>query len=216
MDALIIASTGRNSRLIQDIQASGIPVVQIIREQIPKINSIVADYEATGYNAVHYLYNLGSRSIGFLGGNNRIVPFHDRYEGYRRAMQELHLPELTMPSSFVGHSFERGYHDAKELLFQFPNLDAFITSVDSQGLGVLRLLKEQKKRVPEDVRVISLTGHTIGALLETSMTAMELPALEIGESAVRMAIDEIENSNSKPSTPKRLVFPAELVEREST
>ena len=32
---------------------------------------------------------------------------------------------------------------------------------------MLRLLKEQKKRVPEDVRVMSLTGHSIGALLET-------------------------------------------------
>lgn len=216
IDGLIIASTGRNTRLIQDIQASGIPVVQIVREQIPKMNSIVADYEATGYDAVHYLYRQGARNIGFLGGNNRIVPFRDRYQGYQRALQELQLPELTLPSSFVGHSFDRGYHDAKALLFQFPNLDAIITSVDSQGLGVLRLLKEQKKKVPEDVRVISLTGHTIGAMLETSMTAMELPALEMGQSAIRMIIEEIEADSKTPSTPKRLVFPSVLVEREST
>ena len=216
IDALIIASTGRNSRLIQDIQASGVPVIQIIRDQIPHMNSIVADYEATGYNAVHYLYQLGSRHIGFLGGNDRIIPFRNRYQGYQRAMQELHLPELTVPSSFVGHSFEHGYRDAKELLFQFPDLDAVITSVDSQGLGVMRLMKEQKKRVPEDVRVISLTGHTIGGLLETTMTAMELPALEIGRSAVQMAIEEIDSSGDSHTSPRRLVFHAELVEREST
>ena len=216
IDGLIIASTGRNTRLIQDIQASGTPVVQIIRDQIPRMNSIVADYEATAYDAVHYLYRQGARNIGFLGGNNRFVPFHDRYQGYQRALQELHLPELTIPSSFVGHSFERGYHDAKALLFQFPDLDAIITSVDSQGLGVLRLLKEQKKRVPEDIRVMSLTGHTIGAMLEPRMTPMELPALEMGRCAVRMILEEIELDSNIPSSPKRLVFPAELVEREST
>ena len=63
---------------------------------------------------------------------------------------------------------------------------------------------------------MSLTGHTIGAMLETSMTAMELPALEMGQCAVRMIIEEIELDSNIPSSPKRLVFPAELVEREST
>ena len=212
IDGLIIGSTGRNAHLIQDIQASGTPIVQVIREQVPRINSIVADYEET----VQYLYGLGSRSIGFLGGNKKITPFRDRYAGYQRAIQELGLPELTIPSSFVGHSFEHGYREAQELLFQYPQLDAIITSVDSQGLGVLRLLKEQKKRVPEDIRVVSLTGHTIGALLETSMTAMEIPAIEIGVSAVKMLLEEINAPEDTHPIPKRLVFTAELVEREST
>ena len=53
-------------------------------------------------------------------------------------------------------------------------------------------------------------------MLETSMTAMELPALEMGQCAVRMIIEEIELDSNIPSSPKRLVFPAELVEREST
>lgn len=216
IDGLIIGSTGRNTRLIQNIQASGTPVVQVIREQIPRMNSIVADYEATGYDAVRYLYNLGSRNIGFMGGNEKIVPFRDRHTGYQRAMQELGLPELTIPSGFHGHSFEFGYRQAQELLFQYPKLDAIITSVDSQGMGVMRLLKEQKKRVPEDIRVMSLTGHTIGALLETSMTAMEIPAVEMGVNAVRMLLEEIEAPQNMQVAPKRLVFSAELVEREST
>lgn len=216
IDGLIIGSTGRNTHLIQDIQASGTPVVQVIREQVPRMNSIVGDYKATGYDAVQYLYQLGSRNIGFLGGNNKIMPFRDRYVGYQRAIQELGLPEFTIPSSFVGHSFEHGYREAQALLFQYPQLDAIITSVDSQGLGVLRLLKEQKKRVPEDVRVMSLTGHTIGALLETSMTAMEIPAVEMGASAVTMLLEELNAPEDMHPSPKRLVFQAELIEREST
>lgn len=168
------------------------------------------------YEAVKYLYNLGARSIGFLGGSNKIVPFRDRYAGYQRGIREFNLPELTIPSSFLGHSFEYGYRDAQELLFQFPNLDAIITSVDSQGLGALRMLKEQKRRVPEDMRVMSLTGHTIGGLLETTMTAMEIPAVQMGISAIRMLLEEIEAPQGVQPTPKRLVFSAELVEREST
>ena len=42
IDGLIIGATGRNSRLVQDIQASGIPVVQIIREQIPYLSFCIS------------------------------------------------------------------------------------------------------------------------------------------------------------------------------
>lgn len=216
IDGLIIGPTGRNSHLIQDIQASGTPVVQVIRDQIPRMNSIVADYETTAYEAVRYLYGLGARGIGFLGGNRQIVPFRERYDGYLRAIRELNLEELTLPLCFEGHDFEAGYRQTQELLFQFPRLDAIITSVDSQGLGALRRLKEQKKRVPEDVRVMSLTGHSIGAMLETSMTAMEIPAVEMGRSAMQMLLEEINAPEDSRPSPKRLVFAAELVEREST
>ena len=63
IDGLIIAATDRNSRLIQDIQASGTPVIQIIREQIPRLSSIVADYEATGYEAMTIHRLLGVRAV---------------------------------------------------------------------------------------------------------------------------------------------------------
>ena len=216
IDALVIAATGRNSRLVQDINVSGIPVIQIVREQVPSLSSIVADYEATGYNAVRYLYDLGSRNIGFLGSTSHLAPFRERYSAYRRAMQELELPERTLPSSFVGHDFDHGYQGTQDLLFQFPDLDAIIASTDTQGMGAMRRLHEQGKRIPEDVRVISLTGQSIGGLLETGMTAMELPAEEMGHNAAHMAIDAIEAPAGTTTTPKRLIFPASLVEREST
>ena len=70
----------------------------IIREQIPRMNSIVADYEATAYDSVQYLFRLGSRNIAFLGGSHGFEPFRERYAGYQRALRELDLPELTLSS----------------------------------------------------------------------------------------------------------------------
>lgn len=215
IDGLIIAATGRNSRLIQDIRASGMPVIQIIREQIPNLSCILADYEAIGYEAVRYLYRQGARQIGFLGSSNKLMPFHDRYAGYQRALRELELPEFTLPSCFAGHFYEHGYQATLDLLFQYPEMDAVIASLDTQGLGALRALREQERLVPDEVRVISLTGHAIGGMLETTMTSMELPAEEMGQQAARMAIEEIESDPNRPLTCKRLIFPAALVERES-
>lgn len=61
------------------------------------------------------------------------------------------------------------------------HLDAIITSVDIQGIGALRAVKEQAMLVPEDIRLISLTGHSIGGMLETTMTSLEIPAHEMGK-----------------------------------
>ena len=88
--------------------------------------------------------------------------------------------------------------------------------MDVQGLGAIRALSERRYRVPDQVRVISLTGHEVGGMLETSMTSMEMPAHEMGVKAAKMLIDEIEAPTGKKPGPQHLIFSASLVEREST
>lgn len=91
-----------------------------------------------------------------------------------------------------------------------------MAAVDIQGMGALRALKDRNIRVPDQIRLVSLTGHSIGGLLETSMTSLEIPAYEIGEQATNMIIKEIEApSDAKPSI-QHLIFSASLVERESS
>ena len=114
------------------------------------------------------------------------------------------------------NSFEYGYQCTLELLNQNSELDAIMAAVDIQGIGALRALKDRNIRVPEDIKLVSLTGHSVGAMLETSMTSLEIPAKEIGEKATQMVISEIEApADAKPSV-QNLVFPASLVERESS
>ena len=65
-------------------------------------------------------------------------------------------------------------------------------------------------------RVMSLTGHSIGGMLETTITSMEMPAKDMGRRLVEMIIEDIEaKPGEKPST-QHVVFDTTLVEREST
>lgn len=77
-------------------------------------------------------------------------------------------------------------------------------------------VKEQAMLVPEDIRLISLTGHSIGGMLETTMTSLEIPAHEMGKKAALMAIEEIDAPSDQKPSPQHLVFEATLVERESS
>ncbi len=216
VDGIIVAGTGRNGRLIRDIKASGIAVVQIVRQQEASISSVLADYEACGFDAVNFLYQRGCREIGLINGSLHLIPYRGRHNGYRKAMKALGLEEHFSHSDYPVNSFEYGYECTSQLIDENPRLDGILAAVDIQGLGAIRVLTELGIQIPEQVKVISLTGHAVGGMLETSMTSMEMPAHEMGEKAAEMVIQEIEASSDKKPSPQFLTFSTTLVEREST
>lgn len=85
-----------------------------------------------------------------------------------------------------------------------------------QGIGVFRALKESGKKVPEEVKVISLTGHAIGGMLETAMISMELPGREMGQWAADMILEDIEAADDEKPSVQHMVFGTKLIERETT
>lgn len=216
VDGILIAATGRNGRLLRDVAASGIAVVQLVRPQERRLSSIVADYDACGYDAVHYLYDRGCREIGIITGPSTLAPYRVRYEGYRRAVEELGLQENVGESTSPGNSFEYGYQAACQLLDDNYALDAILAAVDVQGLGAIRALTERGIAIPGQVRVMSLTGHAVGGMLGLTMTSMEIPAHLMGEKAVQMLLDEVEAPAGRKLQPQHLTLSPTLVEREST
>ena len=215
VDGIIIAGTGKCGRLLRDIQVSGIAVIQIIRKQEKNISSVVADYEAGAYEAVQYLADKGCREIGFINGSMSLATYHDRYQGYRKAIHEKGLKEICSESMIPTNTFEYGLQCAEELLDSNFALDAMIVAVDIQGIGAIRALKERGLLIPDDMKLVSLTGHSIGGMLETTMTSMEIPAHEMGRKAAGMVVEAVE-TKGRPQDISHLVFDPVLIERESS
>lgn len=212
---MIIASTGANKRIIRDISMQ-MPVVQVIRETDPHISSVVVDYVDIGYRAVKHLAEKGCKKIGLINGSAEISPYADRYKGYKKAIEELCLEEITAEHTSKLKGIRYGYDCTNELLDGNMHLDAILAATDAQGIGALRALKENGLRVPDDIRVLSMTGHRVGDMLETSLTSMELPGLEIGAQAADMAIHAINADKKQVTALQHLSFKAVLAERETT
>lgn len=216
VDGIIIASTGQNQRLLRDINASGIPIIQIIRKHDKMLSSVVANYYTCGYDGVYFLRGKGCQHIGFIKGSMEILPLKERYEGYRKAIKKLKLSENIPLSEHPRlNPFQTGYQMTHALLDQNPDLDGLIVEVDMQGLGAIRALKERKILISQQLKLLSLTGHSIGGMLETCMTSMEMPASEIGKSASQLLIDIIKSSDTKSSA-QHIIFEPSLIERETT
>ena len=144
-----------------------------------------------------------------------LSPYRERYNGYKRALEELGLTETSTLSSIPDNSFEYGFQCTEDLLEQNPNLDAIMAAVDIQGIGAMRALKEHCISIPDQIRLISLTGHFIGSIMPTTMTSMEMPARLMGEKATLMTLEEINApDDSKPGC-QHLQLSSVLAERES-
>lgn len=215
VDGIIIAGTGRNNNLIRDIINDGLAVTQIVRRQDINVNSVIVDYEKCGYDAVKYLVKHGCSQIGLINGSMKLAPYKERYAGYTKAISEFNLSETTTKFEGQVNSMEYGYQCALKLLEKNPKLDAIMAAVDAQGIGAMRVMKEKNIKIPTQMRLISLTGHVVGSMLETSMTSLEMPAHEIGTKAVSMTIEYIETKGNEKITPQHLVFNSILFERES-
>lgn len=217
VDGILIAPTGKNTRLLKDIKAGGIPVVQIIRKQEGSISSVISNYEEGAYNSTRYLYEKGCRCIGLINGDLSRMPYEARYRGYSRAVRELGLEDISVSDkSRKTSSFEYGYSTTDQLLDLHPDIDGILAAVDIQGMAVLRVLKDRGRKVPDEVRVISLTGYSIGEKLETRLSSCELPSEEMGRKSVQMLIEEIEAPSDKKPGVQHLEFSASFVERETT
>ena len=221
VDGLIIAGTGKNTRLLRDIHAGGIAMTQIVRFSDNSISSVDVDYELIGYQATQYMISKGCRQIGLINGPDYISPYKGRLLGYKRAMKENDLDILTVELPSVNRGTGYGHDCAEKLLDMNSMLDGILTATDGQGLGALRALKENGIRVPEQMKVISMTGHEIGKMLETTLTSMELPAIEIGETAVRITLEEITcmndaNLRKTRYKPKHVTLEATLEKRDSS
>jgi LacI family transcriptional regulator len=216
-DGIIIASTGENARLIRDIRDSGISVVQVVRRQDKSMSSVVTDYHEIAYNGVKYLVSKGCHHIGLINGFSKLIPYRDRYRGYHDAMEEFGLTEnvvgLTGPSRDY---FKEGFEGVYQLLKQDPQLDGIMAAVDMHGIGALRALKKEGVKFPEQIKVMSLTGHCIGDMLETPMTSMEMPAMQMGSKAVSLLIGEMKTQQEIAPAYQHIMFHASLAERETT
>lgn len=215
VDGMIVAGTGQNTRIIRDI-AVEMPVVQVIRRYDLKMSSVVVDYTNIGYQSVRFLYKQGCRKIGLINGSEKIPPYADRYRGYKQAIKELDLPEITAERDSKLRGMKYGYDCAVKLIDENMELDAILAATDAQGMGAIRALKDNGLHTPQDVRVLSMTGHRVGDMLETSLTSVELPGFEIGQKAAAMVIEAIESDDKHKPAVQHLAFSATLIEREST
>lgn len=166
-------------------------------------------------DAVAHLVQLGHRHIGFLTVG-LITPEKEfgftawARQGYLTACRQFDLPDYSRVADF---STESVMAVAQTLLQQHPEITALVTPQDAGVPGILKAIKAQGLRIPEDISVVGLLDETFAEVITPPLTALNFSSRELGTVAAELLIEQLNH----PQLPaQQILIRPELYVRGST
>jgi LacI family transcriptional regulator len=217
VEGLIVATARHRDPVLESLEQSGVPVVQINRRcQSKVIPSVTADDRGGVEAAVAYLVELGHRKIAHVGGPQTHSTGRARLAGFRSAMRRAGLPVppgLAVSGRAV--TAEEGARVFTTLLSNHPEVTAVVAANDLVALGCYDALRAAGRRCPEDVSVIGFNDMEFADRFDPPLTTIHFDHYAMGAAAADVLMRRLQASDSAPPA-VRLELEARLVIRAST
>jgi LacI family transcriptional regulator, galactose operon repressor len=180
------------------------------------VTRIALDHHHAAELALQHLVDLGHRHIAVLRGHPQSSDSHDRWHAVQRVARDFGLelaPELVIQIDSTDSTPNLGYPYGKQLLARKRPFTALLAYNDVSAIGAIRAFQEAGLNVPADVSVLGFDDIPAAAFHYPSLTTIRQPLRRMGEIAVEVLRQRIENEHE--AQPAVAVQP-ELVVREST
>ncbi len=209
-----ISQTTQNFEIFHTIKKRKIPLVFFDRN-VPELgfSAVVVDDRGGAKQAVEYAIGQGYTKIAHFAGPQHLLIARERCAGYCDALKANGIeinPDWIVPCDL---SEEGGYQGFKKLLQHPPLPEVIFGANDPIALGVYDAAKEAGLRIPEDLGVIGFSDNIISRYLSPPMTTVLQPAVEIGKTACRLLLEEIQST--EPCSTQLKVVPTQLIIRGS-
>jgi DNA-binding LacI/PurR family transcriptional regulator len=217
VDGVIMVPYRLTTEEIDDlIKRTGTAVVALGQHvSHPEVDVAYADDELATRNGIRWLIEAkGHRRIGFIGTDARFPPGFRRWRAFQAAMADAGLP---IEPSYVQHgdfSSDSGYACMQLLLSQSERPTAVFACNDRMAIGAIGAAQDMNVSVPKDVAVMGFDNIPEATLIRPHLTTIAQHPKEIGLWLARAVLDRIEERNTGAG--RRVEFPCELIEREST
>jgi len=181
-------------------------------------STVAVDDVKESCKMVDYLCSIGHRRIAIIAAHEDDESIGKlRLKGYEKALEKNNIPLdrrliCSMKSDIESYSMENGYVVAKELLESGIDFTALYSISDSVAIGASKAIFDAGGRIPEDYSVAGFDGLDMAYYYQPSITTMRQPVEEMARESIRILFDIIRNKAPK----RNIVFPAELIVRQST
>ena len=211
VDGIVIVGSYPSSSL-DELHQLSIPVVLIDTYVTDEsFHTIGINDRQGGRMATEYLLSRGHRGIAFVsGGISEHGVMRQRFLGYQEALEAAGL-QVREERLYTGEvSFQHGMQAARELCSQ-QDITAVFAAADILGVGVVKGLRQQGRRVPEDVSVMGFDDLDLAQICDPSLTTMRQDIAAKGRQAILTILDALDGKPDK----QEWIFPVDLVVRDS-
>lgn len=213
VDGIIILPVTEDATLFKPAIEAGVPVVLIDRYvESSGCDCVKIDNKASAKTAVKKLISMGHREIGLIGSKREFTG-RERHKGYLEALEE---EGLNVNEDFVllgSHTIEHGFNAMKKLLTGRKRPDSVFLANYDIILGSIMALNTLQVSCPEEISLVGFDDLIISHVVKPRITTIVQPMKQMGEKAVELLLDRIENENHEE--PIQLVLSTRLAEGDS-
>lgn len=210
-DGAIVTSAAVSDRHVEELVASGLPVVLIGNfPYLPGAVSIgIDDVAATRAVTEHLIDVHGRRRLVHVTGPLDHQTGIDRRQGFLEAVRSrgLEAEARVIPGEFN----EESGRDAVAVLLADSadpadgadgttgaDVDGIVFANDDMAFGGLQELKRQGRRVPEDISIVGFDDFGLARLTTPGITTIAVPAEQMAKRATERLFDLIEGRHDGP------------------
>ncbi len=210
---VLITPTDVKSDRLDAMRERGIAVTLVDREiKGRKQCSVSVDDIHGGQLGIEYLTGLGHTDIAWVCGPDSIPQVADRGAGVAKAAKFAGATVETIRVSLMNTT--QGEEAAKKILALKAIPTAIFCANDLLALGVMRTLRENKLRIPEQVSVLGYDDIEFAASAAVPLSSISQPAYQMGVTAADLLLNECEEVETHEH--QQIRFQPQLVERAST
>ncbi len=210
VDGVVLMRTFVEDAQIEFLQRKNVPFVTIGSSTYQNVIQIDHNHKSACKELTSIILMKNLRKIALIGGDEAHVVTQSRLRGFREAYAKMgeEVDESLLYLNQDNHILvDKAVSEALE-----KKVDCILCMDDAICSRVLKMLREQKVKVPQDVRLASFYNSTILENSVPSITSLSFDAKELGMVACRTLLDLIEGLEVK----ERILLPYEVVLKEST
>ncbi|MBB6733816.1 LacI family DNA-binding transcriptional regulator [Cohnella zeiphila] len=218
VDGIIICPSQRSEDNIWFLQRTGVPFVLIGRrfKSIPEFDYVICDDEKGGYLATKYLLDTGHKRILFLNGPLHISSAEERYEGYKKALQEYGVPLDPQLVREPGLIQSETRHLIRSLIEEGVDFTGVFAFNDVIAWETIYMLQKLGYGVPKDYSVIGFDNINARIFSPSPLTSISNSKSKMSRRALDILLKKINESQAGKSGGYREVVDTRLVVRDST
>jgi LacI family transcriptional regulator len=214
VDGFILATGRLDDQSIADEAATAdVPVVLVNRGTAVGVFPLVSGDNPSGIDlAIAHLVELGHRHIVQVAGPLNFSTTRSRAEAFEVAATRAGVRHSTVYAESL--TVEAGCGAADALLADGGDCPtALVAGNDLVALGLIRRLRANGLRCPEDISVVGFNDMPFAEDFWPPLTTVHMPLREIGAEAARILLHGIQSGAQEAAT---LTLPVSLVVRGST
>jgi DNA-binding LacI/PurR family transcriptional regulator len=215
-DGIILMEILTHDRRVKLLKEHDLPFVLVGRcVENTGLSYVDIDIGKGVADAIQYLTALGHRQIGFI----TLAPVLQEKEygyttwarqSYEDACQKFGLPNLGCMVDLKNDDTET---IVSNLLAEHPGITAIVVPQEVGIPGLLKAVRAQGLRLPEDLSIIGLFNDSMSELITPPLSTISFPAQDMGYQATRILISHL---TGELTGPQQVLLRPELNIRGST